>query len=253
MHSPAMKQAFDQKAHAWLQYNQSVGGQLRHAVILHHLRAHVPGPPADILDVGGGTGELAADLAEAGHSVTLLDFSTAMLEQARRRCAGLSVSLVCADVSQLPTLFAADSFDLVLCHSILEFVDDPLAFVEQLARVLRTGGLLSLVVGNRYHFPWRAALRERDFRQARQGLDLEIARTDLFGLAGHTFYPEDMQRMLQSCGLRLIGEYGIRVFADLLGDASELTQDLLALELAASPRLPYRHVARFIQIMATKG
>lgn len=253
MNSPVVKQSFDQKAHAWLQYSQSVGGQLRHAVILHHLRAHVPRTSANILDVGGGTGELAADLAEAGHSVTLLDFSAAMLEQARRRCAGLNVALVCADASQIPMFFAAASFDLVLCHSVLEFLDEPLVFLEQLSRVVRMRGLLSLVVGNRYHFPLRAALRERDFRQAQLGLDTEIARTDLFGLAGRTFYPEDMRRMIQSCDMRLIGEYGIRVFADLLGDVSELTQDLLALELAASPRMPYRHLARFIQFVATKG
>jgi S-adenosylmethionine-dependent methyltransferase len=248
-----MKQAFDQKAQAWLQYNQSVGGKLRHAVILHHLRAHVLRAPSNILDVGGGTGELAADLAEAGHSVTLLDFSPAMLELARRRCAGLNVTLVCADASQLPMLFATGSFDLALCHSVLEFLDDPLAFLGQLAHVVGMQGLLSVVIGNRYHLPLRAALLERDFCQARLGLDNEIPRTDLFELPGRTFYPEDIRQMIQACDMRLIGEYGIRVFADLLGGVSELTQDFLALELAASPRLPYCHLARFIQFIATKG
>jgi S-adenosylmethionine-dependent methyltransferase len=248
-----MQQAFDQQTQNWLYYNQSAGGKLRQAVILHHLRAHMLRASLDILDVGGGTGELTADLAEAGHSLTLLDFSPAMIEQARRRCAGLNVTLVCADVDQIPVLFKAGSFGLALCHSVLEFLDDPLALLGDLARAVQAGGLLSIVVGNRYHLPLRAALLEKDFHQAQLGLDDEMPATDLFGLPRRTFYPEDIRQMIQACNMRLVGEYGVRIFTDLLGDALELTQDLLALELAASPRMPYCHLGRFVHFIATKG
>jgi ubiquinone/menaquinone biosynthesis C-methylase UbiE len=248
-----MQQAFDQKTQNWLHYNQSTGGKLRRAVILHHLRRHIPQVPLDILDVGGGTGELAADLAEAGHSLTLLDFSPAMIEQARRRCAGLDVALVCADVDRIRVLFNAESFGLALCHSVLGFVDDPLALLGDVARVVRAGGLLSIVVGNRYHLPLRAALLEKNFHQAQFGLDYEIPATDLFGLPRRTFYPEDIRQMIQACNMCLVGEYGVRIFADLLGDVPEFTQDLLALELAASPRMPYCHLGRFVHFIVTKG
>ncbi len=67
-----MQQAFDQQTQNWPHYNQSTGGKLRRAVILHPL--------------------------------TLLDFSPAMVEQARRRCAGLDVTLVCTDVDQILAL-----------------------------------------------------------------------------------------------------------------------------------------------------
>ena len=122
----------------------------------------------------------------------------------------------------------------------------------ELARVVQTGGLLSIVVGNRHHLPLRAALVRRDFRQARLGLDGEIPAVDLFGLPRRTFYPEDVRQMIQAAGMRLLGEHGVRIFADLLSDAPQLTDDLLALELAASSRLPYRHLARFIQFVARK-
>jgi S-adenosylmethionine-dependent methyltransferase len=120
-------------------------------------------------------------------------------------------------------------------------------------RVLRQGGLLSVVVGNRYHFPLRGTLVHRDFNQARCALDQEIPATDLFGFPQRTFYPGEMCQMTQASGLHIVAEYGIRVFFDLLGQATELTQDLIALELAASARLPYRHTARFIQLIAAKG
>jgi S-adenosylmethionine-dependent methyltransferase len=247
-----LQRAFDQQTHAWLQYNASPGGRLRHAVILHHLRAHVPPAPLEVLDVGGGTGELAADLARAGYAVTLLDLAPAMLDAARHHCVGLNVTFVCADADQLSQRFDAGSFDLVLCHSLLEFLDDPPALLVHLVRALRPGGHLSIVIGNRFHPPLRAALLDRDFRRARRGLDDELPARDLFGLPRRTFYPADVQRMIQAQDVQVLGEYGVRVFTDLLGDRPELTPDLLALELAASSCVPYCHLARFIQFIAKK-
>lgn len=249
----SVQHIFDRKTQEWLRYTGSPGGKLRHIVILRHLRKHTAPPPLDVLDVGGGTGEVALDLAREGHAVTLLDISPGMIEQAQSRCAGLNVNFVCADADQIPALFGAESFDLVLCHSLLEFVDDPLELLGQLRRVLREDGLLSVVVGNRYHPPLRAALSQRDFRQARLDLDQETPTMDLFGLPRRTFYPEDVRQMIQACDMGLIGEYGVRVILDLLGETPELTQDLIALELVVSSRLPYRHMARFIQFIATKG
>jgi S-adenosylmethionine-dependent methyltransferase len=247
-----MQHIFDQKIQEWLRYTGSPGGRLRHIVILHHLRVHAASPPLDVLDVGGGTGESALDLAREGHAVTLLDISPAMIQQAQSRCAGQNVNFVCAAAAQIPALFDRESFDLVLCHSLLEFVEDPQGLLGQLMGVLRPGGLLSVVVGNRYHFPLRAALSQQDFQRARLAIDQEIPASDLFGLPQRTFCIEDVQKMIQACDAQLVGEYGVRVFIDLLGEAPELTQDLIALELAASSRLPYRRIARFVQFIAAK-
>lgn len=244
---------FDQKIQEWLRYTESPGGKLRHIVILRHVRMHAAPPPLDVLDVGGGTGEIARDLARDGHAVTLLDISPAMIEQAQSRGAGLNINFVCAAADQIPVLFDRESFDLVLCHSLLEFVEDPQELLGNLMRVLRADGLLSVVFGNRNHFPLRAAVLQKDFHQARLALDQEIPAADLFGIPRRTFCTEDMHQMFLACDARSVGEYGVRVFIDLLSEAPELTQDLIALELAASSRLPYRHIARFIQSIAEKG
>jgi S-adenosylmethionine-dependent methyltransferase len=249
----SMQHIFDRKTQEWLRYTESPRGKLRHVVILHHLQLHAAPPPLHVLDVGGGTGEIALDLAREGHVVTLLDISPAMLERAQTHAAGLNVNFVCAAADRIPELFDSESFDLILCHSLLEFVKDPLELLGHLMHVLRVDGLLSVVIGNRHHFPLRAALLQSDFRQACLALDQEVPASDLFGLPLRTYCTEEMQQMIRDCGAQLVAEYGVRVFIDLLREAPELTPDLIALELTAGSRLPYRRIARFVQFIAAKG
>jgi SAM-dependent methyltransferase len=192
-------------------------------------------------------------MAWEGYAVTLLDISPEMIDRAESRCADLTVNFVCAAAERIPELFNPQSFDLVLCHSLLEFVEDPSELLTHLMRILRVDGLLSVVVGNRSHFVLRAALLQGDFHQARLALDEEIPGSDLFGLPQRTYHIEEMRQTIQGRGARLVGEYGVRVFLDLSREVQELTPDLIALELAASSRLPYRQMARFVQFVAVKG
>jgi S-adenosylmethionine-dependent methyltransferase len=250
--SEEARRAMDANVAEWVKYNESEGGKLRHAIILNHLNTHLS--PASVgLDAGGGTGELAADLAGAGHRVTMLDFSPAMIAAARLRCHGLNVTFVCADAEGIDTRFAAAQFDAVLCHSLIEFVTDPSGLIEKLARVLRPGGTLSVVFGNRYHTPLHLAVVDKNLRGARAALDAEPSVIDLFGLPRRTFWPETVHEMMKTHGLRVVAEYGVRVFMDLIGETKESWDDLLELELSASARMPYRQMARFMQLIAEKA
>lgn len=255
--SSGTRGAFDASVIAWRDYSRSVYGELRSAEAIHHLRAHLKRRGLRVLDVGSGTGELAADLARDGHSVTILDFSPGMLEEAGRVCQGLDVMPLCADVSQIEGLFEPGSFDVAVCHSLLEFVGDVPGVVSQLARVLKVEGVLSVLVGNRYHATVRTATVERDFERARLALDVEAPSTDVFGLPRRTFYPKEIQEVLKISGLRVIAEYGVRVFYDLLGSTIDSLNrkdldNLLDLELAAGARMPYRHIGRFVQFIALR-
>src|SRR5215212_8201152 len=63
----------------------SVKGLVRTYVMHQQLLEHLPPPPANVLDVGGGAGHQCFPLAQAGYDVTLLDSSPAMLAKARER------------------------------------------------------------------------------------------------------------------------------------------------------------------------
>src|SRR5260221_7488762 len=93
------------------------------------------------LDLGCGTGAMAVHLARLGLHVTLLDASVPMLDFAMRaaREAGVTerIALKNGDAAQFANLFPGELFDVILCHNILEYVDDPCAVLRSATRALR--------------------------------------------------------------------------------------------------------------------
>jgi ubiquinone/menaquinone biosynthesis C-methylase UbiE len=97
------------------------------------------------LEAGVGTGANLPYYAHRVTDLTLTDVSGAMLRAASARAAGLGLDarLVQADSAHLD--LPDDSFDTVVSTLALCCVDDELAVLRELARVLRPGGLLLLV------------------------------------------------------------------------------------------------------------
>jgi ubiquinone/menaquinone biosynthesis C-methylase UbiE len=89
-----------------------------------------------LLDVGCGTGHHMARARARGFTVTGVDGSPEMLEQAARACPGAELHR--CDVEVLP--FRAGSFDLVLSIEVLRYLPDVRPLVSELARVTRPGG-----------------------------------------------------------------------------------------------------------------
>jgi ubiquinone/menaquinone biosynthesis C-methylase UbiE len=112
------------------------------------LASALPLPPADVVDVGCGTGSLSVLAAEAGHRVTGFDFSPAMIDQARRKAetAGARVTFVVGDAASPPVPPAA--FDAVLVRHVLWAMPDPASAIEAWAALLRPAGRLVLIEGS---------------------------------------------------------------------------------------------------------
>ena len=113
---------------------------------------HLPAPPAEVLDLGCGTGSLSVLLAEQGHLVRGLDMSPAMVARARAKAsaagAGVGASFVVGDAADP----ACDdrSADVVLSRHVLWALPDPDAALARWVDLLRPGGRLVLVEG-RWH------------------------------------------------------------------------------------------------------
>ena len=111
-------------------------------------------------------------LAELGHRVQVIDPSPDALasldRRARERGVADRVTGQQGDLSDLASL--VDEADLVLCHGVLEMVDDPAASLAAIAGVLRPGGHLSLLVAQR-HAAVVARAMAGHFQAARELLD----------------------------------------------------------------------------------
>jgi demethylmenaquinone methyltransferase / 2-methoxy-6-polyprenyl-1,4-benzoquinol methylase len=105
------------------------------------VRAADPRPGEWILDVGAGTGALAAGLRTAGARVVALDFSQPMLAAgARRDTAPRSLLWTAGDATRLP--FGDGAFDAVTIAFALRNLPDAAAGLREMARVTRPGGRL---------------------------------------------------------------------------------------------------------------
>jgi len=94
-----------------------------------------PLPGERILDIGCGTGQLTADIANSGAQVIGLDRSEEMLRKARENYPALTYVL--ADVT---TFRFAEPFDAVFSNAALHWVQNAEGAVESIAKSLRTGG-----------------------------------------------------------------------------------------------------------------
>lgn len=111
------------------------------------LRRHLPPAPADVLDVGGGTGAHSKWLAADGYRVRLIDPVPHHVEAAR--AAGIDAAI--GDARRLPADDA--SADVVFLagpmYHLIDRADRDRALAEA-RRVLRPGGTLAVAAINRY-------------------------------------------------------------------------------------------------------
>ncbi len=99
------------------------------------------------LDVATGGGHVALTLARAGAHVTATDLTPRMLEAAaafiRQEAPTLPVEFREADAGALP--FGTATFDLVTCRIAAHHFPDPGAFLREVGRVLKPGGVAILI------------------------------------------------------------------------------------------------------------
>jgi ubiquinone/menaquinone biosynthesis C-methylase UbiE len=116
-----------------------------HQLLLEQLR------PEDrrILDVGCGTGLFALEVARRfpDSRVWGLDLSSEMLNHGARNRSGSGLRAVRGDSQRLP--FADNRFDVVTCSHSFHHYPDQAAVVAEMCRVLRPGGRLLLIDGDR--------------------------------------------------------------------------------------------------------
>ena len=108
-----------------------------------------PGRSLDVGDIGGGAGSLSMIWAEGGHRVRCVDINAHLIELARKRSVerGLDITFEVASATDLP--WQDQSLDVCCMPELLEHVEDWKRCLDEMARVLRPGGILFLSTSNK--------------------------------------------------------------------------------------------------------
>ena len=158
-------------------------------------------PGARVLDVGAGFGRHAFEVARRGGNVVALDFAAQEVEQTRATIGAMVDAgeipidrfsgVLRADATRLP--FDDGSFDVLITSEVLEHIQDDVAAIAEMVRVLRPGGAFAATVpswfpetvnwmlSDEYHAPKSAGGHVRIYSAAELGAKLRAAGLDVSG------------------------------------------------------------------------
>jgi ArsR family transcriptional regulator len=108
-----------------------------------------------VLDVGTGTGFIAAGLAPRADRVIAIDNSPAMLDVARENLAQLGIDNVEiheGDLTRLP--INDNSVDAAVANMVLHHTEDPAGMLAEMTRVVRRGGWVAITDANEHPYEW---------------------------------------------------------------------------------------------------
>lgn len=144
-----------------------------------------------VLEVGCGTGQLTSALAPFGFALTAIDLGASMIEAARERVAGDTVSFLATSFEELDA--EPGSFSLVIAGASFHWIDPEVRF-RKAARLLRPGGWLAVAgyeeqydepVGAALDAMWRARSADGGAWVTRRADHVAISESGLFGPPAH--------------------------------------------------------------------
>jgi SAM-dependent methyltransferase len=161
------------------------------------------------------------------------------------------------DASELADLFDAGSFDVITCHNVLEFVDDPGAVLRSAARTLRdSSSIISILVRNQAGEVLKGALLGGDLAAAENTLTAEWGDEALYGGRVRLFTPERLQAALRDSSLMVNAQRGVRVMSDYLPPKVSRNDEydrIFGLERKLGMRPDFAAVARYTHCLAHRA
>ncbi len=242
---------------AFVQPGGHEGTSIPLELTLRTLTAILPERPLRVVDLGGGDAALAVRLARAGHEVVVQDIDPHMIALGKQRLAHSPgpirdrVRLICADGATM-VADQADVADLVCCHSVLMYEDDPTPLVRTAVALCKPGGLVSIIAINPAPAAMRSGLAGR-WTEARIALE---RGDDAHGpyAASRNHSRETIEALLAEVGAGVVEWSGIGIFTDHHTGpiAADEPEEVLRAEWLAGRLDPYRQVARCYHLIARK-
>jgi S-adenosylmethionine-dependent methyltransferase len=246
-------QAFDSHLDTWKRELAKPWSRVRLKVEIANLERHVGRSGLTILDAGGGNGYACVPFARDGCHAVVADGRKLMSELGLEK----RVSFVLTRLEELPAAIHDRAFDVVMCHNVLQYVEDVPAVLRSILRPLKPRGIVSVVCMNRYSIPYHQAFLWGDLQAAQTTIGARETNT-IFGSTARALAVDEVAKALEGQGCAIQADYGVRCMMDYWGDNArksepETLAQLEALELALAAEYPYKLLARYFQVIARKG
>ena len=230
---------------AYLENLQQPWGQLYYDILFEQLQ-DIKGKR--VLDFGSGFGLVANHLAKENQVLAVEPNE----EMVALRTQDYSYQQLVGSLDQLASLEDA-SFDVILCHNVLEYVENRKAVLKEFTRLLKPGGMLSIVKHNEVGRVLQLVVFEYDTRMALALLAGQDLETRSMGLA----QAYNLDAAFVDLGLEVQNYQGIRVFYGLQDNRFKgqegWRESMLEMELAVCQEPPYRDMAFFQHYWLTRS
>ena len=202
-----------------------------------------------ILDFGSGEGITANYLAE-NNNVIAIEPSKEMISNA---WTDNTYTQIVGDVLTLADIVDC-TFDIIICHNVLEYVDNKAMIIKELSRVLKEDGFISIAKHNRAGRVMQMAVLLDDFERANKLLDGENGTASKFGAIR---YYEDDDIINWEPELRIKECFGIRTFWDLQQNQAKHSEEewqekMIQLEMRVAQIEEFRKIAFFHHLILEK-
>ena len=182
------------RAEGYSQVNQHELSTGQDQVWFQEISRYLPeGKALKILDVGTGPGFFAILLARQGYDVTAVDYTEAMLEEARKNAGALAEKIHFCRMDAQHLTFPDHTFDVVISRNLTWNLEEPERAYAEWMRVLKEGGRLLNFDANWYHHLFDEEKR-REYEKDRRAGTHEPNHASRMG-------SEDAARLQRSAGL----------------------------------------------------
>lgn len=241
----------DLAAHFQKRIYGSHKGDIRLAILQRDLALCIPSlntGKLNILDIGAGMAQMGITLAKQGNQVCINDISEKMLALAKAEAAKSDKTLNISWHHGAFQTLAPQPYDVVLCHAILEWLDQPEQLIQKLMHFSHAQTVVSLMF---YNFD--ALVLHNLIR----GNFKKINNNDFSGMKGGLTPPNPLRldwvgQRLAAAGFEIIYKSGVRVFSDYVGvkrGGNETPTEVIEMELRFSNQEPYLRLGRYIHVI----
>lgn len=202
-----------------------------------------------ILDFGSGIGVTANYLAEYNDVVAIEPDENSVKE----RWIDNQYTQIVGSTDEL-CKFADETFDIIICHNVLEYVEDREDIVNEFVRVLKQNGKISIVKHNRVGRVMQMIVLLNNFENAHSLLDGSDGMTAKYG-AIHYYEDEDIEKWCSK--LSITKTLGMRTFWDMqqnqeIQKDAEWQDKMMEIEMRVSDMEEYKNIAFFHHLIVEK-